>query len=154
MAERRPLRARARPGRDDEEYHRYDDEPEDEGNDSEIDDGRPPRRGRSSDARERTRPPTRARDDQSLTAGKAARLGVQQIAELTGKPTEGVTRVDRSDDEGWTVGVEVVEDRRIPSAADILAVYETELDSGGEMLSYHRVRRYTRGRGDDGDGSP
>jgi Gas vesicle synthesis protein GvpO len=87
-----------------------------------------------------------------MTATEAAKLGIRQIAELTGKPTEGIAWVERSADNGWAVGVEVVEDRRIPSAADILAVYETEMDTGGEMLSYRRVRRYSRGRGDEGGG--
>ena len=36
----------------------------------------------------------------------------------------------------------------ILSSADLLAIYETELDMSGEMLSYRRVRRYARGRGD------
>ena len=49
------------------------------------------------------------------------------------------------------VGVEVVEDKRIPSSTDILATYETEVGMDGELVSYRRVKRYTRGRGDDGD---
>jgi hypothetical protein len=48
--------------------------------------------------------------------------------------------------------VEVVEDRRIPSSTDILSTYETEIADDGELLSYQRVRRYSRGRGDYGDG--
>jgi gas vesicle protein GvpO len=46
------------------------------------------------------------------------------------------------------VGVEVVETQRIPNTMDILAVYETDLDESGELLSYRRVDRYPRGRGD------
>jgi hypothetical protein len=155
VADRRPVRTRTRSPSDDEEYDRLEDEPEEEeeeGNDTEIDDGRSRRHGRDGDARERSRPLVRHRDDPALTAGKAARLGLRQIEELTGKPTEGVTWVERCGDDGWTVGVEVVEDRRIPSAADILAIYDTAMDPGGELLSYRRVRRYSRGRGDDGNG--
>lgn len=154
MSERRPVRTRARPVTDDEEDHRYSGEPEDERNGAEIDDSRPPRRRHAQDDRERARPQGRPRDARSLTAAKVAGLGLRQIAELTGKSVEGVTWVERSDDDGWAVGVEVVEDRRIPSAADMLAIYETEMDAGGELLSYRRVRRYSRGRGDDGDGGP
>jgi hypothetical protein len=51
-------------------------------------------------------------------------------------------------EDGWIVSVEVVEDPRIPSSSDILATYETEFDLSGELLSYRRVRRYARGRGD------
>ena len=156
MAERRPVRSRPRPVRDEEEEDReyeYEDEPEDEGNEVEDGDSRPPPRSRSGEERRRPRRPARPSGDGPLTAAKAGRLGLQQISELTGKPTEGVTWVERSDDAGWAVGVEVVEDRRIPSASDILAIYETEMDAGGELLSYRRVRRYSRGRGDEGSGS-
>jgi hypothetical protein len=85
-----------------------------------------------------------------ITAAKAGLVGMRQISELTGKEPEGITGVEPADD-GWVVGVEVVEDKRIPSSTDILATYETEVDSDGELVSYRRVRRYTRGRGDDGD---
>ena len=91
----------------------------------------------------------RGRGD-GLTAAKAGQAALRQIAELTGKESEGVTGVEPAD-EGWVVGVEVVEDRRIPSSTDILATYETELDMDGELVSYRRVRRYPRGRGDDED---
>ena len=85
-----------------------------------------------------------------LTAAKAGQAGLRQIAELTGKEAEGVTGVEPAED-GWVVGVEVVEDKRIPSSTDILATYETEVGMDGELVSYRRVKRYTRGRGDDGD---
>jgi hypothetical protein len=87
-----------------------------------------------------------------LSAARAARAGLRQIAELTGKKPEGVTGVKPADD-GWLVGVEVVEDRRIPSSSDILAIYEADVDSEGELASYRRVRRYPRGRGDGSEGS-
>jgi Gas vesicle synthesis protein GvpO len=81
-----------------------------------------------------------------LSAAEAAQAGLRQIGDLTGKQPEGVTGVEPTDD-GWVAGVEVVEDRRIPSSSDILAIYEIELDLSGELLSYRRVRRYARGRG-------
>jgi hypothetical protein len=86
-----------------------------------------------------------------LSAAEAGREGLQQITELTGKDPESVTGVERSRD-GWVVTVEVVEDRRIPSSTDMLSAYEAEIDGDGELLSYRRVRRYSRGRGDNGDG--
>ncbi len=85
-----------------------------------------------------------------LSAAEAGREGLQQITELTGKDPETVTGVEPSED-GWLVTVEVIEDRRIPSSTDILSTYEAELDKDVELLSYRRVRRYSRGRGDDGD---
>src|SRR5215471_18562453 len=41
-----------------------------------------------------------------LTAAKAGQAALRQIAELTGKESEGVTGVEPAD-EGWVVGVEV-----------------------------------------------
>ncbi len=103
-----------------------------------------PRRGRSKR--------DRAGDGAGrLTAAQAGRAGLRQIIELTGKQPEGVTGVRRSED-GWMVTVEVIEDRRIPSSTDILSTYETEVDGDGELMSYRRVRRYSRGHGDDRDG--
>jgi hypothetical protein len=92
-----------------------------------------------------------AGDRRRLSAAGAGRRGLRQITELTGKDPESVTGVQRSDD-GWLVTVEVVEDHRIPSSTDILATYEAELDDDGELLSYRRVRRYSRGAGDNGGG--
>jgi hypothetical protein len=86
-----------------------------------------------------------------LSAAEAAQEGLEQIAELIGKDPESVTGVMRSKG-GWLITVEMLEDRRIPSSTDILATYEAELDDDGELLGYHRVRRYSRGLGNDGDG--
>lgn len=83
----------------------------------------------------------------AMTAGEAAKVALREIAALTTKKPEGITGIQRTED-GWTVGVELVEDQRIPSSADILATYETTIDGDGELLSYRRVRRYARGRGD------
>lgn len=85
-----------------------------------------------------------------LSAGKAGQLARRQITELIDTDPEGVSGVRPSDD-GWVVTVEVVEDRRIPSSTDLLATYEVELDPDGELMSYRRLRRYARGRGDDGN---
>ena len=82
-----------------------------------------------------------------LTAAEAARHGLHQITELTGKEPEGANGVEPLDD-GWLVTVDVLDDRRIPSSADLLSTYEVEIGLDGELLSYHRVRRYARGRED------
>ncbi|HZR53860.1 MAG TPA: gas vesicle protein GvpO [Streptosporangiaceae bacterium] len=83
----------------------------------------------------------------AMSAGEAAKAALRQIATLTSKQPEGITEIARTED-GWTVGVELLEDQRIPSSADILATYETTVDADGELVSYRRVRRYARGRGD------
>jgi hypothetical protein len=81
-----------------------------------------------------------------LAAAEAGAAAVRSIQKLIGKQAEGVTELRPSED-GWTVGVEVLEDQRIPSSGDILAVYEVELDEEGELTAYRRVARYQRGRG-------
>jgi hypothetical protein len=78
-------------------------------------------------------------------AADAARAAIAQIADLTGHDGEGVISVERNDD-GWRVGVEVVESHRIPDSADILAIYEVCLDTDGELISYRRTNRYSRGQ--------
>ncbi len=82
-----------------------------------------------------------------LSAARVAQMGLHQIAEVTGRQVDGVSAVEPSDD-GWVVGIEVVEDRRIPSSTDILAIYQADLDHSGELTSYRRIKRYKRGQGD------
>ncbi|MEO3799230.1 gas vesicle protein GvpO [Nonomuraea sp. B1E8] len=95
-------------------------------------------------------PPARSRV-KSLSASSAGAAGLRHIVELTGRESEGITLVRREGD-GWVVGVEVVEDRRIPSSGDVLALYQAELDADGELQSYRRLRRYRRASGDQGEG--
>jgi Gas vesicle synthesis protein GvpO len=97
--------------------------------------------------RERESAPKASR--RPLTAAEAARYGLRHIAELTGKDVEGVAGVEPAED-GWLVTVDVVEDHRIPSSTDVLASYEAELGPDGGLVAYRRVKRYARGRGDDG----
>lgn len=91
----------------------------------------------------------RADDGQVRTASAAAKAAVDQIAQLTAKQPEGVIAVEPGDD-GWRVSVEVIEDRRIPSSADVLAIYEAAIANSGDLTSYRRIRRYGRGHGDGG----
>lgn len=147
--------APAEPRYDDEDYEdtkhsaRYDDGADYDGeyDDGDSDDG-------EYDDGERVPAPAKRkrRPASALSAPEAAAVASRHVAELTGKPTQGVTALKPSED-GWTVGVEVLEDSRIPSSADILAMYEADLDMDGTLLSYHRLNTYPRGRGDRGGGS-
>ncbi|GAA2592695.1 hypothetical protein GCM10010411_27210 [Actinomadura fulvescens] len=84
-----------------------------------------------------------------ISASEAAKHAVDHVTRLTGRDAEGVVGVERSDD-GWQVAVEIVETHRIPDSADILAIYQTALDDGGDLVSYRRHRRYLRGQVDRG----
>ena len=85
-----------------------------------------------------------------LSPAQVAGAGLRQIAELTGREVVGVTSIKALED-GWLVEVEAVEDRRIPSSGDLLALYEAQLGADGELLGYRRRKRYTRGWGDKGE---
>ncbi|MFC4606831.1 gas vesicle protein GvpO [Streptomyces maoxianensis] len=107
--------------------------------DSEADESRR-LRGDSEPASSRRRP--------AITARKAAQYAARHVQDFTGEPPEGVTSLESTED-GWRVGIEVVETHRIPDSTDILAVYRVEVDEEGELVSYRRDRRYYRGRADE-----
>jgi hypothetical protein len=149
VAEKRRSVAEKRRPVDDEGPEVLDeDEPEDfdEDGEPEVPDEEPEEREMLDDRE------TEASGGASLTASEAARAALRQISELTSKQAEGITAVERTDD-GWAIGVEVIEDQRVPSSADILATYETTIAADGELLSYRRIKRYPRGRGDGSKGS-
>jgi hypothetical protein len=99
---------------------------------------------RSDDTQRSGNGAPRASAAKKKTPLSIASAAARQLLELTGKEPEGVTGLERTDD-GWTVRVEVLELRRIPETTDVLALYEVDVDSDGDMTGYHRVRRYTRG---------
>lgn len=79
----------------------------------------------------------------------AIRRASALVGELTRKQPEGIVSMEETEAGGWKVGVEVVESHRIPDSADILAVYEIEIDDYLELVGFRRVRRYPRGRGEE-----
>src|SRR5688500_2793814 len=83
-------------------------------------------------------------DEPEVSAEEAANTAMQVIGDLTSKAVIGVTAV-KPTEEGWLVDVEVVEETRIPSSADVLALYEVDLDLDAALVSYRRTQRYPRG---------
>lgn len=79
------------------------------------------------------------------SAGQAARKAVTELAALTGHQPETAISIEPHED-GWLVGVEMVESHRIPDSADILAIYQVCLDPAGQLVSYRRTERYLRGQ--------
>lgn len=94
----------------------------------------------------------REAESATLPASGAAAEALRHVGELISADPVAVTSVEPAED-GWLVEVEVIEERRIPSSADMLALYEVELDPGGELLAYRRTKRYARGRTDSGNGA-
>jgi hypothetical protein len=74
----------------------------------------------------------------------AVRGALEQFAGLTQLEPAAVTGVRRADD-GWSVLVDVVELERIPSTTSVMATYRVDVDGGGAMTGYERLRRFTRG---------
>jgi hypothetical protein len=123
---------------DEEEYEDHDEAREDEEDAADAD----------AAVRDREAgPPVRQRREAPgpMSVVAAARAAARSVVELTGKQPESVTAVEPAEN-GWIVSVEVVEDRRVPSSADILALYEAELDMDGSLVAYRRTKRYSRSR--------
>ncbi len=87
----------------------------------------------------------------AATPAEAAAAASEQLRSLIAKQLEGTTSMTPTED-GWRVEIEVLEDQRIPSSSDMLALYEVEIDLDGNLLAYHRTRRYSRGSTDIGGG--
>ena len=85
-------------------------------------------------------------DTPPMTAREAADIPRGYITEMTGHEPVTMTAVESTDDDVWVIEFEVIEERRIPSSADILALYEVEVDPDGELLAFRRTRRYHRGQ--------
>jgi hypothetical protein len=69
----------------------------------------------------------------------------QQLHELTGYEAVSVSSLAQTDG-GWELAVDVVELRRIPDTASVVATYRVTTDDAGDVASYERLRRYNRGR--------
>jgi hypothetical protein len=113
----------------------------------------PSREGRARDAERHGRDGPRDADERSAPRRprrpqsdgmRAARLAAEHVLALTGRCPENVVSVAR-DEDGWQVGVEVLELRRIPETTDILALYEVILDGNGDLVRCERGQRYHRG---------
>ncbi|QKV90844.1 gas vesicle protein [Streptomyces sp. NA02950] len=143
---REQRRARGEHGREREHTHEHDREPDRE---RAQERGRKPAPDRDRDRdRERKRTRPGGRRNHGLSAREAALSAARQVRELTGRDPEGVTSLERRED-GWEVGVEVVETHRVPDSTDILAEYRVEVDDDGELRSYRRHHRHYRGRSEE-----
>jgi hypothetical protein len=78
-----------------------------------------------------------------------ARMAAQQLEQVSGRRVDGVTGIERTE-EGWRVGLDLVESARIPPSTDVLGAYEVIVDEDGDLVRYERIRRYIRAQeGDD-----
>jgi len=66
-----------------------------------------------------------------------------QMQAITGMAPETVSRLDRADD-GWNVGIDMVEHQAVPRTYDLLASFDVVLDNTGEIRCWHRTGRFIR----------
>lgn len=66
-----------------------------------------------------------------------------QLEVLTGLMADNVSDLSHGED-GWRLVVNMVELKRVPATMDVLAAFEVVLDERGNVMSYHRARRYLR----------
>ncbi len=74
----------------------------------------------------------------ALSISKVIQKARSELANLTGLEISSTVRAEKEGD-GWLVVIEVVEKRSIPDSMDILAKYETRLDTDGNMLDFKRA---------------
>ena len=105
---------------------------------------REPRRPREAEE-PRSRPAEqRDREQRPLDAIAASRIALDALQTLTRRTAEGVVGVEREDDGGWLVVVELLETSRVPATSDVLGEYEVEIGPDRALRSYTRRARYTR----------
>ena len=85
----------------------------------------------------------------AVSAIAVFRTARAQFEELTGLVPESISALTRTDD-GWEMKAEVVELERVPETMSLLASYTIALSTDGDVQTYERTRRYTRGRADPG----
>ena len=74
---------------------------------------------------------------------EVAERALRQFAELSGHVPESLTGA-RQDGDGWSLLVDVVEVERVPATMSVLASYRIDVDRQGDLVSYERLRRFTR----------
>lgn len=72
-----------------------------------------------------------------------ASQAIEQFTKLSGRVPESVTGA-RAEHEGWSLLVDVVELERTPPTMSVLATYRVDTDRDGNLVSYERLRRFTR----------
>jgi Gas vesicle synthesis protein GvpO len=146
----------AEPETDDEAE--AEDEDEDE---SETEDEADPESGIESEqdgprADEESETPSDRSPDRNGSLGNDDRMQLlararEYAEELTGHAVESFSGL-APEEQGWRVGMEVVEVARVPSTTDVLASYEVVLTEEGELVDFRRAGRYYR-NATDGDAS-
>ncbi|MDP2859775.1 MAG: gas vesicle protein GvpO [Bacillota bacterium] len=84
-----------------------------------------------------------------VSAEAIAKTAARKVSQLTEKPAKVVGVIREND--SWKVTLELVEKKSIPDSMDVLATYEVQISSEGEMLGFSRGRLRKRGDAREGD---
>jgi hypothetical protein len=104
--------------------------------------------GNTASTVKQNRPAPEVPPARRFSAADAASEAGAQIEGLVRMKVDSVSAVTRSET-GWNVVVNVIELARIPHSTDVLASYNVTLDTEGNLQSYNRGVRYTRGQTGD-----
>lgn len=78
-----------------------------------------------------------------MNGAEIVKKAKEQLAELTGQTIDSVSGLEKEEN-GWKVIIESIDLKRIPDSSDVLASYVVHLDHYGNLVKYHRIRRYPR----------
>ncbi|MGC9666482.1 gas vesicle protein GvpO [Planosporangium sp. 12N6] len=78
-----------------------------------------------------------------LTLAQVARVAMREFVEFTGLDPAAMTGA-RPDGDGWSLLVDVTELERIPATSSVMATYRIDTDRSGHIVSYERLRRFSR----------
>ncbi len=66
-----------------------------------------------------------------------------ELEDLIGYKVDSVSGFEKTDG-GWRLAITALELCRIPATTDVLASYEVLLNGAGDIINYHRDKRYLR----------
>jgi len=79
----------------------------------------------------------------ALSIGKVIEKARSDLHKLTGLEISSTLSAAK-DEDGWVVSIEVIEKHSLPDGMDILATYETRVDTDGNMLEFKRTNMRKR----------
>lgn len=78
-----------------------------------------------------------------MRASEVGGIVKEELEALTGLKAETVSSVQKQGDH-WDVTVDMIELHVTPNSRDVLAIYDVQIDDGGNVLGYRRMGRYVR----------
>jgi hypothetical protein len=79
-----------------------------------------------------------------LNMAGAIKRARDEISVLTGLEIDAVSRAERSEDNGWSIVIDLIESVARMGDNDLLSTYQMELSTSGEVMGISRLHRYHR----------